>query len=254
MSSRAPLVALAVLAGLVFQAPADGAELHQGAGTDCPTGIPGLPEAAGRGQPSTDTVTCRGWGGQDFAVGTAPATAMVRYANPRVGEACADLHYYRVTFVEDAGGIRASFAFAGGAGRGSFPLATDQVGMIATADGYVTDVQLGSYEPLTPSRREAVLMCRLNPTYHLYCPATQGLDQFCYTWVRRAIGLRGLAGCCRRPAAYRAIDQAAIHPVILIVEEWHVSVFSRDDDGRAVTPDEDFPRLLATGRAWWRST
>ena len=51
-------------------------------------------------------------------------------------------------------------------------------------------------------------------------------------------------------AAQRAIEQSAIHPddqvpVILIVEERHVSVFSRDDDGQAVTPDEDFPRLLA---------
>lgn len=55
-----------------------------------------------------------------------------------------------------------------------------------------------------------------------------------------------------RAAAQRTIDLAAIHPddqfpVILIVEEQHVTVFSRDDDGRAVTPDEDFPRLLAKG-------
>src|SRR5215831_16678522 len=55
-----------------------------------------------------------------------------------------------------------------------------------------------------------------------------------------------------RAAAQRAIDLAAIHPddrfpVILIVEERHVSIFSRDDDGRAVTPDEDFPRLLERG-------
>ncbi len=55
-----------------------------------------------------------------------------------------------------------------------------------------------------------------------------------------------------RAAAQRAIDLAAIHPddqfpVILIVEEGQVAVFSRDDDGRAVTPDEDFPRLLEKG-------
>jgi hypothetical protein len=55
-----------------------------------------------------------------------------------------------------------------------------------------------------------------------------------------------------RAAAQRAIDLAAIHPddqfpVILIVEEGHVAVFSRDDDGRAVTPDEDFPRLMEKG-------
>ncbi len=55
-----------------------------------------------------------------------------------------------------------------------------------------------------------------------------------------------------RSAAQRAIDLAAIHPddqfpVILIVEEGRVGVFSRDDDGHAVTPDEDFPRLLEKG-------
>ena len=33
----------------------------------------------------------------------------------------------------------------------------------------------------------------------------------------------------------------------MIVEEGHVAVFSRDDDGRAVTPEEDFPRLLEKG-------
>ena len=53
-------------------------------------------------------------------------------------------------------------------------------------------------------------------------------------------------------AAQRAIDLAAIHPddqfpVILIVEEHDVSVFSRNDEGRAVTSEVDFPRLLAKG-------
>src|SRR5215472_18790341 len=47
-----------------------------------------------------------------------------------------------------------------------------------------------------------------------------------------------------RAAAQRAIDLAAIHPddqfpIILIVEEGQVAVFSRDDGGGAVTPDED---------------
>ncbi|TMC05440.1 MAG: hypothetical protein E6J41_22090 [Chloroflexi bacterium] len=55
-----------------------------------------------------------------------------------------------------------------------------------------------------------------------------------------------------RMAAQQAIDRAAIHPddqfpVILVVEERHVSVFSRDDHGQAVTPNEDFPRLMAKG-------
>ena len=55
-----------------------------------------------------------------------------------------------------------------------------------------------------------------------------------------------------RAAAQRAIDLAAIHPddqfpVILIVEERSISIFSRDDAGRAVTAEEDFPRLMEQG-------
>src|SRR5437764_14915202 len=55
-----------------------------------------------------------------------------------------------------------------------------------------------------------------------------------------------------RAAAQQAIELTAIHPddqfpVILIVEERDVSIFSRDDDGQAVTTDEDSPRLLARG-------
>jgi hypothetical protein len=55
-----------------------------------------------------------------------------------------------------------------------------------------------------------------------------------------------------RSAAQRAIELSAIHPddqfpVILIVEERDVSIFSRDDDSLAVTSDEHFPRLLAKG-------
>ncbi len=57
-----------------------------------------------------------------------------------------------------------------------------------------------------------------------------------------------------RSAAQQAIDLAAIHPddqfpVILVVEEAAVSIFSRDDAGQARTPTEDFPRLLHHGPA-----
>jgi hypothetical protein len=57
-----------------------------------------------------------------------------------------------------------------------------------------------------------------------------------------------------RSAAQQAIDVAAIDPddqfpVILVVEEAAVSIFSRDDAGRAATPTEDFPRLLQRGPA-----
>jgi hypothetical protein len=55
-----------------------------------------------------------------------------------------------------------------------------------------------------------------------------------------------------RTAAQVAIELMAVHPddefpVILIVEEGNMAVFSRDDDGQPITPDEDWPRLLARG-------
>jgi hypothetical protein len=55
-----------------------------------------------------------------------------------------------------------------------------------------------------------------------------------------------------RTAAQQAIKLVHIHPdeefpIVLVVEESQVAVFSRDDAGLAVTPDEDFPRQLRKG-------
>jgi hypothetical protein len=52
-----------------------------------------------------------------------------------------------------------------------------------------------------------------------------------------------------RHAAQQVIDRLQVHPdeefpELLIVPEDQVHVFTRDDDGRAVTPDEDVPRLI----------
>ena len=56
-----------------------------------------------------------------------------------------------------------------------------------------------------------------------------------------------------RSAAQRAIELAQIHPdeefpQLLVIEERAVSIFTtRDDQGQAVTFDEDLPRLAAKG-------
>lgn len=57
-----------------------------------------------------------------------------------------------------------------------------------------------------------------------------------------------------RAAAQVVIDRGVIHPddqfpQILVIEEATVAIFTRDDDGRAATDDEDLPRLVARGPA-----
>jgi hypothetical protein len=56
-----------------------------------------------------------------------------------------------------------------------------------------------------------------------------------------------------RLAAARAFELAGVHPdeefpQLLVVPEVQVHVYTRDDAGKAVTADEDLPRL----RACWR--
>jgi hypothetical protein len=213
LTSRTLFLTLVVLVGLVFQTPMHRAGPwagSQGGGVEgCPATIPDLDQMTDQKRTSSTEVICRGWMGQDFERGTAPATVMVRDADPRRGEPCRDLYYYRVTFVEEEGGVSASFTFAGGVGQASFPLSPDQLAMIADHTAYVTDVQLGSYEPGGQTESRTGLACRINPTYHSYCTATRGLDQFCYTWVRRqAAGGGGavpgfLPGLGRSPQRWR---------------------------------------------------
>lgn len=106
-------------------------------------------------------------------------------SGPRAGDPCGAQRSYPVTFTADAdGGMTAAFDFAGGAARGSLPLSARDAALAATHTASVTDVQLGSYEASGPRR---VPVCRLDATFHFFCPATGALDQLCYTWiVRRA--------------------------------------------------------------------
>jgi len=102
---------------------------------------------------------------------------------PIVGEPCRDTHHYSVKFVVDTDGrLSAVFMLAGGTTSGSIHLSPSDVRLAATHDAYVTDVQLGSYEPSTGAG-PGTLVCRLNPTFHFYCPVTDQMDQLCLTWV-----------------------------------------------------------------------
>ncbi len=55
-----------------------------------------------------------------------------------------------------------------------------------------------------------------------------------------------------REAAQQAFDRLVLHPdeqfpQLLIVPDEQVHVFTRDDEGRAVTTTEDAPRMMAQG-------
>jgi hypothetical protein len=170
---------LAAAVGLLAQAPARSAAPVRDANAGCPTGIDGLLGMVGSRTAST-TVTCDSRNGKDVA-----AHVLVRDAAPLLGESCEDLRLYNVTLVETPEGWAASFAFAGGATRGIVRLHPDQTPMIGSEDAYVADTQLGSYEPTERGGDPKALACRLDPTYHFFCPASGVLDRLCVTWVYR---------------------------------------------------------------------
>lgn len=107
---------------------------------------------------------------------------------PFLNEPCRSVHYYPVMFAESPGGdVEAVFDFAGGAFHGRRVLSAGDARLASSHDAYVTDVQLGTYEPADPSQPNSPLICRLDRTFHFLCPATGTLDQLCYTWVARAV-------------------------------------------------------------------
>ena len=183
----ASLALLALLVGVAGQAPAN----EQGTGasdaTRCRITSGESSQSAGA---SVMVVTPGCWPSVARFQGSdiVPVVVMVRDPRPRVGEPCRDLHSYAVQFTADADGRRAGvFAFAGGATSGSLPLTTEQAMLVADHRAYVTDVQLGSYEPIDNVDQSGRLTCRLDRTFHFYCPATDGLDQLCFTWVARRV-------------------------------------------------------------------
>lgn len=173
-------MALAAAVGLVAQTPNPSGERVRNAVVGCPTDVRDLLSMVGS-RTTTTVATCDGRHGQDVE-----AHVLVRDAAPGLGEPCEDLRFYPVTFVETPGGWNASFAFADGATRGGLPLPADDWRMIESNDAYVADVQLGSFEPRTAGDHKTALLCRIDPTYHFYCPTSRALDQLCVTWVRRS--------------------------------------------------------------------
>lgn len=105
-------------------------------------------------------------------------------AHPTLGEPCQLVQAYPVSFVMQPDGTwSASFAFAGGMAIGHLSLPSIDGRRIARSDAYVDDVQLGSYEHVDVGHGRARITCRVDPTYHFYCPATGAVDQPCLTWV-----------------------------------------------------------------------
>jgi hypothetical protein len=126
----------------------------------------------------------------------------------RAGEVCRDVHRYAVRVVEDpTGGAVAVFPLMGGSTEVSLPVSAALAGeLLAHPDVHVADVQLGTYEPIGAG---GAVACRLDPTYHLYCPARGALDELCIEWG----GGQAQPGSPASPARARAATQARTSPI-----------------------------------------
>jgi hypothetical protein len=188
MSRRRRLVAaLAALGVFALQPAATGrAALNDSANLTCPI-AKGMPAVTGQVLPFTVSLSCYAPGGhKQFGAPANPPDTTVRDASPQPGESCSNVFNYPVTFTEDNSGAAVAHAsFAGGATSGDFPLSPDEAAKVGTQDGYLTMVQLGSYEspvppdPTTPN----ALTCQINPTFRFFCLATATIDQACVKFV-----------------------------------------------------------------------
>lgn len=182
-SKQAQLGLLAVLVGLGVQGPRAPEVQDRGTTAIC-SAISSADRVAGR-TPATTRRTCYG-PGEVPSTEHADAMIAVRQTRPRLGDACRNVYYHAVSFVVDASGsVSANFAFAGGRASGHLPLSTSDVTMIDRHAAYVSDAQIGSYEPIDADQGSGPLVCKLSSTFHFYCPVTDTLDQLCYTWVDR---------------------------------------------------------------------
>ena len=183
ISKQAQLALLAVLVGLGVQGPVLTNVQDIRTTTIC-SAINRGDQVAGRASGATRR-TCYG-PGEASSAAHADAMIAVREASPRLGHACRNVYFHLVTFVVDASGsVSATFDFAGGRASGQLPLATSDVIMIDRHAAYVSDAQIGSYEPVDAEQGSWPLVCKLSSTFHFYCPVTDTLDQLCYTWVDR---------------------------------------------------------------------
>jgi hypothetical protein len=185
---RALVAGLAALVAFVVQPGVAGeAGLDASANSDCPAAA-SLPAVTGQVLTFTGRLQCFQPGAPTFGTNVAPQDFVVRDSNPFLGESCQNVYYYPVSFSEAvSGGPWAVFAFAGQATAGTFPLSPGDATMIGGHDAYVSDVRLGSYELSNLNDPSSPLVCVLGSTFHWYCPATNTLEEFCYTWVDHPI-------------------------------------------------------------------
>jgi hypothetical protein len=186
---RRLLAALAALGVFTLQPAATGrAALSDIANVTCPV-ADGMPAVTGQVLQFTGSLSCyRPGGHQQFGDQVNPGNTTVRDPTPTLGEPCRNVFNYPVAFTEaDSGAAMGIFNFAGGATSGNRALSPDDAAQIGTHDFYVTDVQLGSYEPSVATDPNSPLTCQINPTYFFYCPATRTVDQFCFTPVAHPI-------------------------------------------------------------------
>lgn len=156
---------------------------------DCPA-VTALPSKIGQVLNFTGQLTCfRPGGSTAFGNNVAPADSVVREPNPQLGDPCQNIYNHQVTFTEDTNGNpKAIFAIFGNATAGSLPLSDADAAMMGTHDAFISDTQLGTYEPSNPNDSTSPLTCVLNPTYHFYCPATGVVGPPpCYTWLLHTI-------------------------------------------------------------------
>jgi hypothetical protein len=182
------LAALALVLAMVPLGPAAPARagLESDANNSCPA-TTGLPRVTGRAIDYTGSLTCYRPGATSFSSTNSPVPSVPPPATAP-GDPCMSIYYYPVSFAEsDQGDIRASYRFAGNTGSASIGLSPAESSKALTADAFVTDAKVGTYQLSSPSDPSSQLTCNLGPTYHSYCALTGAVDQFCYDWVAHPI-------------------------------------------------------------------
>jgi hypothetical protein len=175
------LCATALVAGVVWQAPAQDAA-PQPTFFGCPAQLAG--PLRNTGLPVTRAsviVACSPRAAGDAGLRGVRVTVQDR--RPYAGEPCADLDFNRVAFTVGGDGATARFAAFGGLSQGTLRVPPDQVAMIGVETAYVVDVQLGTYVEAVPHDSHG-LVCGVDPTFHFDCPTTRELDRLCLVWFR----------------------------------------------------------------------
>lgn len=182
------LAAMIALAGFGLQPATTGRAGLGDFDPSCPA-VTSVPANMGKVLNYTGTLTCyRPGGSVVFGKDVAPPDRQVRVDQPKLGDECRDIFNHRVRFSEDTGGNwQGIYAILGNATEGSNPINADDAAMMGTHDAFVTDVQLGSYEPSNPADQNSALQCELNPTFHFFCPNTGNLDELCFSWLLHPI-------------------------------------------------------------------